>query len=105
MTHEQHWVEKETDSLTSQPVGVFERWRRSLITTTEILLQHEELTPIQLRDAILDDQDGKWRQGVPIFADEYFERFSALKGLVGIQAEIVFNEYVLRMELESPYPS
>ena len=58
-----------------------------------------------LLDAVLDEQNVRWGQGDRPAAEEYFERFPALRNNPDAALDVIYHEFLLRRELgERPQP-
>ena len=58
-----------------------------------------------LLDAVLDEQNVRWGRGDRPAAEEYFERFPALRNNPDAALDVIYHEFLLRRELgERPQP-
>jgi WD40 repeat protein/serine/threonine protein kinase len=63
----------------------------------------EELSFVELLEAVLADQGQRWHQGERIPAREYLRRYPALEANLDYAATVVYREFVLRVEMgEAP---
>jgi WD40 repeat protein/tRNA A-37 threonylcarbamoyl transferase component Bud32 len=85
------------------PETVWERWRRGEAAVADVLAQADALTPAQLAEALAADQAERWRQGDRNPAEHYRDRYPTLRADAGALCDLVYCEFLLRVELgEAP---
>ncbi len=79
-------------------------WQRGLRPDLEAFLREQaELTPSELAAILRADQRKRWRIGIPVPAEWYFERFPILSDDAELGLDLIHGEFVLRENLgEAP---
>jgi WD40 repeat protein/serine/threonine protein kinase len=85
------------------PETVWERWRKGEAAVADVLAQADALTPAQLAEVLAADQAERWRQGDGNPAEHYRDRYPTLRADPGALCDLVYCEFLLRVELgEAP---
>ena len=84
------------------PVRRFLRlWQTGSPPDLVAFLDHEgELEPTELAAVLRADQRHRWRAGIPLSAEWYFERFPGISSDADLALDLIHNEFMLREALE-----